>query len=502
MAGGGISVKKWFKRLLLVLAALGVLAGCLYFFYWNSGVDIAVSGESAFPLTTDQKIEDFEYLYYTLKSAFPYFEIKKRQFGTDWLAMREEFEEQIRSTNSDLEYYRTLKQILNQLQNGHTNLIEPGALYEDYAELYRYLGPWNQVFSNKWVKERYDYWRGVVTESTETFIPVLFRYIEGQYIADDGYAGGNLKELGLPIGSVLNSVDGVSADDYIQSLKSQRVLTVDRTRNKPILKQFAIRATKEVQLGVTFPDGAKTNILVSPVEYNDYQSNDSRPEHLYTAGFFEEINAAYLKTPSFSASYVDKDKKGILDFLQKASTCDALIIDIRGNGGGSTDYWMNNLVAPLTSKTLKSEAYLLFRNSSYLRPFMKNKMFFGIHSLKPLADFYLTGEMPVYFENNDGVFKSIESSIRPSGSIGFSGKIYLLVDKYVYSSAEAFAVFAKSTGWATLVGTDTGGDGIGFDPVVVALPNSGLIVRFPCEMGVTPDGRPNEENATIPDIYV
>ena len=28
------------------------------------------------------------------------------------------------------------------------------------------------------------------------------------------------------------------------------------------------------------------------------------------------------------------------------------------------------------------------------------------------------------------------------------------------------------------------------------------MVRFPCEMGVTPDGKPNEETATAPDIYV
>lgn len=495
-------MKKWLKRLLLVFAVIGVLAGCMYFFYWNPGVDITVSGESVFPLTTEQKLEDFEYLYDTLKAAFPYFEVKKRQFGTDWLAMRDEFEAQIRSANSDLEYYRTLNQILIQLQNGHTNLIEPGASYEEYVKLYRDQGPWNQVFSNIRVKERYDYWKGVVTEGTDAYIPVLFRYIEGQYVADDSYAGGDLKELGLPKGSVLNFVDGVAADEYIQGLKSQRILTIDRTRNKPMLKRFVIRSQKEVQLGVTLPEGTKTNILLSPVEYNTLLTNGDKPEHLYTTELFEEINTAYLKIQSFSASYVDKDREGILDFLRKASTCDALIIDIRGNGGGSTNYWMNNLVAPLTSKTLKSEAYLLFRNSNYLKPFMKRKMFVGIHGLKPLTELTPAGDIPIYFENNDGVFKSMESSVSPSGTTGFAGKIYLLVDKYVFSSAEAFAVFAKSTGWATLVGTDTGGDGIGIDPVVFALPNSGLIVRFPCEMGVTPDGKPNEETATIPDIYV
>lgn len=496
-------MRKVLKVLLLLFAALGILAGCLYLLYWNPKVDIAVTGGAqVFPLTSEQKREDFNYLYETLKNSFPYFEVKKRQFGTDWLSMRDEFEAQVLSTANDLEYYRVLKEILCQVQNGHTNLINPGAEYEEYAELYRNMGPWNQVFNNPGVKERYAYWKEIVTVSEEKYLPVLFRYIEGRYVVDGGYAGGEPEQIGLPKGTVLNSVDGVKIDEYVQSLKSQRVLAIDRLRNKPMLKSLVIRSEKDVQLEVTLPDNTTTSLRVSPVTYRPLQENNEKPEHLFTAEVFPGNDVAYLKIPSFSSSYVKKDKEGILQFLQQTAQCKALIIDIRGNGGGSTNYWQHNLVAPLTAEKLKSKGYLLFRNSDYLKPFMKNKMFFGIHTLKPLKEFPFSEKQPFYFENNDGIYTDLESSVSPAGTTGFSGKIYLLVDKYVFSSAEAFAVFAKSTGWATLVGTDTGGDGIGFDPVVVALPHSGLVVRFPCEMGVTPDGKPNEETATAPDIYV
>ena len=70
----------------------------------------------------------------------------------------------------------------------------------------------------------------------------------------------------------------------------------------------------------------------------------------------------------------------------------------------------------------------------------------------------------------------------------FSGKIWLLVDEGVYSSSEALAAFSKSTGFATLVGTQTGGDGLGMDPVFMVLPNSGLIVRYSALYGLNPDG--------------
>jgi C-terminal processing protease CtpA/Prc len=90
----------------------------------------------------------------------------------------------------------------------------------------------------------------------------------------------------------------------------------------------------------------------------------------------------------------------------------------------------------------------------------------------------------------------------PQDSIGFNGKIYLLIDGNVFSSAEAFATFAKSTGFATLVGENTGGDGIGIDPAICALPNSGYTFRFPQQMGLTSDGSCDFEHKTDPYIKV
>lgn len=71
----------------------------------------------------------------------------------------------------------------------------------------------------------------------------------------------------------------------------------------------------------------------------------------------------------------------------------------------------------------------------------------------------------------------------------------------MFSSSEKFVSFAKSTGWATLVGERTGGDGLGADPVLVKLPHSHLIVRLPLIMGVTEQGVINEEKKTEPDIW-
>ena len=76
-----------------------------------------------------------------------------------------------------------------------------------------------------------------------------------------------------------------------------------------------------------------------------------------------------------------------------------------------------------------------------------------------------------------------------------------MVNENVFSSSEYAAMFSKATGFATLVGERTGGDGIGSDPLPIVLPNSGIIVRYSPIYGITSDGTNSQEFGTEPDIY-
>ena len=62
-------------------------------------------------------------------------------------------------------------------------------------------------------------------------------------------------------------------------------------------------------------------------------------------------------------------------------------------------------------------------------------------------------------------------------------------------------MFCQATGFATLVGSQTGGDGIGaLDPILMRLPNSGILIQFTMMYGLNPDGSSSEEAGTAPDI--
>ena len=50
--------------------------------------------------------------------------------------------------------------------------------------------------------------------------------------------------------------------------------------------------------------------------------------------------------------------------------------------------------------------------------------------------------------------------------------------------------------------TGTGGDGIGYTPLLFTMPNTGLLWRNSIFYGVNPDGSNNEEYGTYPDILI
>ena len=204
--------------------------------------------------------------------------------------------------------------------------------------------------------------------------------------------------------------------------------------------------------------------------------------------------AAYLKIATFGSQYEAIDAPQIAEFFRQIQQDQNCVIDIRGNGGGADSYWQNAVV----SSNLRGD--ILVANYELVRGEASKKYIETITKLDPISEFPgLPHTNPDDVKQMQYFIKS-KTEYRPSGKPVFSGKFYLLVDGSVYSSSEAFAIFCKQTGFATLVGEPTGGDGIGTAPLIFALPNSGICFRFSASLGLNPDGGSNEEFGTQPDI--
>ena len=188
----------------------------------------------------------------------------------------------------------------------------------------------------------------------------------------------------------------------------------------------------------------------------------------------------------------------IINILLKHSTT-AIFVWVSGIVKILTTF-QNLLVSPFIDKPLSCTNYALLADSENNRPYIDNV--FEPEELIPVSKL---PDLPKL--NRDGLekaayFEKSTLKVKPRKYRSpFNGRIWLLVSQDVYSASESFTVFSKATGFATIVGSQTGGDGIGaLDPVLLQLPNSGLIAQFTMMFGLNPDGSSNEEMGPVPDI--
>ena len=210
---------------------------------------------------------------------------------------------------------------------------------------------------------------------------------------------------------------------------------------------------------------------------------------VYTA---EEVGYLYVGHMKYDPQ---EDYTNLMNFYNSIADYDHLIIDIRGNPGGNDYYWLENIAGPLLKEKVESTMYHAYRtDGDYIDCWRKE---FGVTDRHPkdelqnLPPEVLTDEFELYKLVND---------YKPTTTVDFDGEIILLTDWYVCSSSEAFSVFCKQTGFATLYGTNTGGDGIGHQ-TYFALPNSKLVIEISAAIGLNEEGFANEEFHSIPDVY-
>lgn len=213
----------------------------------------------------------------------------------------------------------------------------------------------------------------------------------------------------------------------------------------------------------------------------------------------DKVGYMYLPQMTPRNKSVEEDMKIISDYIKTLENHKALIIDIRGNGGGNDLYW-ESIVSLIANEDMERRGFSLFRNSNKIINDYVNARGIYLTPMSELSEEVINNASKEILDKFSGFVKS--QKIIKSNNSKFKGKIYLLVDKSVYSSSESFSIFCKDTNFATIIGTTTGGDGGGSDPVLFALPNSGLIVRMSSNMFLTRNGKCDEEFKTTPDFPV
>lgn len=277
-------------------------------------------------------------------------------------------------------------------------------------------------------------------------------------------------------------------DKYLDKLKEQLIHEKDLTDAK-----FYSFIEKNVLNKVNTPHLSMSYInpkLISDNNHKDISSqNDDISNLTLTSDNIEEniILQKYkdimvLKIKSFSNKHLKKDKEKLetlSEYLKLyPDSFNNIIIDIRGNDGGTDEYF------------------------NYLKMFTNTSVIYT-------DKFYNT-----YTKQNESITQEIISS---NPDVKNYDK-YLLVDDKVFSAADTLSRMSKETGFATIIGSKTAGEGYGFTPLNLKLFSNekeiiqqkglkatidGVSISLPIEAPINDMGDIDYENhyATSPDYY-
>lgn len=345
-------------------------------------------------LSTTEKVSDFKYMYNTIKEGYPYLDVNTRLSGKDWISNKNTYINRIKNTTNDDEFVAEMSDILSELGNKHTEVINNKKRYEMFKKAYSKNNCYD-FLNDKKVIERYD------------------------------------------------------------NIKSEIKICDGSFFKKELVLQDAVNGS-----------------------------------------------VGYMYLPSMAPQHgsMKNDLNMIGDYIKTLDNYKALIIDIRGNKGGSDSYWQG-IVSNLINDDIKISGYRAYRNKSELIKNYTDERKIKLNPIDKLPQSIRKNAPKEVFNKFDG-FENTSYTIKASNNLNFKGNIYLLTDKKVYSSSEFFAMFCKESKFATLIGGTTGGDGGGLDPALFELKNSGLIVRMASGMYLNKDGICDEEVKTIPDFEI
>ncbi|MGE5578771.1 MAG: S41 family peptidase [Bacillota bacterium] len=462
-----------------------------------------VSDSQTGSLSAYQKIEDFRYLFSKVAAYYPYLELKVRTEGFDWLAHRGAFERMVRNSRNDEDFAEAIGRIVNSLNNCHTHVM-PGWMYRYYEN-----DPvwWEEAAKTS--QERVDYWNSLSLQALGEpgLRPFVAEYIAGEYVVTS-VAPEIAVTSGIHPGLRVLAVNGVPVHDFVASHRGRWFLAYDPDRKT--LFEFELRFSVEPNT-VDFVDpqgrclavdvGWAKSVWTPSFSYSLPRMYAATQEILMTTIEWQGVESGYLYIPTMKSDW-QSDTARLREFFESIRHLSALIIDIRGNGGGNDAYWRTNLVYALDGPNKEAENTFYAVRTKLVEdlgmPVGETKAQFAARAGK------LKDNVPREVWGSD--FSTPVVYGWPSGSdrrsVPFDGQIYVLTSRANFSSAEAFAAYCKASGFATLVGTTTGGDGISKMPGIVVLPNSGIAIRLRLTMGLNPDLTANEEFHTEPDVAV
>lgn len=351
-------------------------------------------------ISESEKIAGLSKLWSEVKYNFVNFDLTA---GLDVDSLYYAYLPRVRQTNSTLKYYNVLEAFIATLKDGHTNVNYPREL----------------------------------TDSVYARPLIRTRLIEDKVLIVGVYDPA-LREKGLAVGQEVLKIDGVAVKDYAaQNVMPYQSCSTPQDKITRAYDYALLRGSlhKPIHLQVRDASNKIREYTISRVKPAE------RSKALQTRTFEYRMlrgNIAYVALNTFG-----NDSTAILftEKFDEISKANAIIFDVRNNGGGNTGPgW--NILGYLIDKPVQVHAY-------YTRDY------------KPT---FRAWENPQPID----VFKN---SLYPNRKKLYTKPVIVLTSARTFSAAEDFAAAFKAMNRGLILGEPTGGSS--GQPLPISLPGNG-----------------------------
>ena len=241
--------------------------------------------------------------------------------------------------------------------------------------------------------------------------PVRFRLLQ----LDNEWVVVNSQDSSLPRGAVVRTLDGRPVDDFVRERAQYVAASNDRLARTHVFSYPGL-----------FPERVSVGLRNGAVVLIDRTVRAGAPEttaaRVSDGRWLRDGQLAYIRIPSFGDPAYERTA---VELVRQFASSPNLIVDVRGNGGGSTP---RQLIAAVMNRP--------WRTWQETTP--QHIALFDAQGIPPFQA--LRGSRP-----------------QPPSNDAYGGRLFLLVDRFCGSACEDFVMPFKDTGRAVIIGETTQG---------------------------------------------
>lgn len=432
-------------------------------------------------ITKEEMYKEFDYLADLLKEANPHFPIYKKVMKFDIEKYRKTFRKNIDTITNFNSYYNLIYKYLSLVPELHTRFF---SFYEikdtanwnkklDYLTIDNYSFSQNQLIDN--------YFNNFQNENLIKSIHLPIIYVNGVHYLTRPIELLNLStktKVLLPQYSKIIKINNQSINQFIKDNLSFNNKGWDFEKNCYFFDDdIYIKPNGKMSLFITY---------YNPKDKKEYkaevfsQTAKYRFAYLYDEEEYKNIEIDTTLTIKNKILFFDSilfiklismipDSVLINDISKyKNKNISKVVIDIRGNRGGSDNVWVQVLSAIIDTNMCRHQT-LGVNDSKYTKKIL-DSFKINFDSLEYYYDKNLNKKYRVFCHENKCL------NIKPTEiTLNYKGKIYVLHDRKTYSAAGSLLAFALGNERVVSVGIKSGKLlGYGSSPFVYQLPYSKL----------------------------